>query len=125
MKPVALIIRDGWGYREESEGNAVRAARTPNVDWYLANYPWVLIHASGEPVGLPDGYQGSSEVGHLNMGAGRIVIQELKRINDAMVEGSLFEAEDFKRLVENCKAKNSGSVLGRNPFDGRPTRSRI
>ncbi len=107
MKPVALIIRDGWGYREESEGNAVRAARTPNVDWYLANYPWVLIHASGEPVGLPDGYQGSSEVGHLNMGAGRIVIQELKRINDAMVEGSLFEAEDFKRLVENCKAKNS------------------
>jgi 2,3-bisphosphoglycerate-independent phosphoglycerate mutase len=107
VKPVALIIRDGWGYREESEGNAVRAARTPNVDWYLANCPWVLIHASGEPVGLPDGYQGSSEVGHLNMGAGRIVIQELKRINDAMVEGSLFEAEDLKRLVENCKAKNS------------------
>ena len=107
MKPVALIIRDGWGYREESEGNAVRAARTPNVDWYLANYPWMLIHASGEPVGLPEGYQGSSEVGHLNMGAGRIVIQELKRINDAMADGSLFEAEDFKRLVENCKTNNS------------------
>ena len=107
MKPVALIIRDGWGYREESEGNAVRSARTPNVDSYLANYPWVLIHVSGEPVGLPDGYQGSSEVGHLNMGAGRIVIQELKRINDAMGDGSLFEAEDFKRLVENCKTNNS------------------
>jgi len=107
VKPVALIIRDGWGYREESEGNAVRAARTPNLDSYLANYPWVLIHASGEPVGLPDGYQGSSEVGHLNMGAGRIVIQELKRINDAMVDGSLFEAEDFKRLIENCKTNNS------------------
>jgi len=107
VKPVALIIRDGWGYREESEGNAVRAARTPNVDSYLANYPWVLIHASGEPVGLPDGYQGSSEVGHLSMGAGRIVIQELKRINDAMLEGSLFEADDFKRLVENCKTNSS------------------
>ena len=107
MKPVALIIRDGWGYREESEGNAVRAARTPNLDSYLANYPWALIRASGKPVGLPDGYQGSSEVGHLNMGAGRIVIQELKRINDAMLNGSLFEAEDFKRLVENCKTNNS------------------
>ena len=107
MKPVALIIRDGWGYSVKDEGNAVKAARTPNVDLYLANYPWVLIHASGEPVGLPDGYQGSSEVGHLNMGAGRIVIQELKRINNAMVDGSFFEAEDFKLLVENCKTHNS------------------
>ncbi|MCK4390296.1 MAG: 2,3-bisphosphoglycerate-independent phosphoglycerate mutase [Desulfobacterales bacterium] len=107
MKPVALIIRDGWGYRRESEGNAVNAARTPNVDSYLANYPWALIHASGEPVGLPPGYQGSSEVGHLNMGAGRIVIQELKRINDAMVDGSLFEAEDFEALLQNCKTNNS------------------
>jgi 2,3-bisphosphoglycerate-independent phosphoglycerate mutase len=107
VKPAALIVRDGWGYREESKGNAVKAARTPNVDSYLANYPWVLIHASGEPVGLPDGYQGSSEVGHLNMGAGRIVIQELKRINDAMGDGSLYEAEDFKLLIENCKTNNS------------------
>jgi 2,3-bisphosphoglycerate-independent phosphoglycerate mutase len=107
VKPVALIVRDGWGYREESKGNAVKAARTPNVDSYLANYPWVLIHASGEPVGLPDGYQGSSEVGHLNMGAGRIVIQELKRINDAMGDGSLYEAEDFKLLIEHSKTNNS------------------
>ncbi|MGD8758463.1 MAG: 2,3-bisphosphoglycerate-independent phosphoglycerate mutase [Deltaproteobacteria bacterium] len=107
MKPVALIVRDGWGFREDSEGNAVKAARTPNVDSYLANYPWVLIHASGEPVGLPDGFQGSSEVGHLNMGAGRIVIQELKRINDDMVDGSFFEAGNFKALVENCKENRS------------------
>ena len=107
MKPVALIVRDGWGYREETEGNAVKAARTPNVDSYLANYPWTLLHASGEPVGLPDGYQGSSEVGHLNMGAGRIVIQELKRINDELLNGSFFEEEYFKGLVENCKANNS------------------
>ena len=107
MKPVALIVRDGWGYREESEGNAIKAARTPNVDSYLANYPGVLIHASGEPVGLPEGYQGSSEVGHLNMGAGRIVIQELKRINDGMVHSSFFKAEHFKSLVRNCKTNNS------------------
>ena len=107
MKPVALIVRDGWGYREDSEGNAVKAARTPNVDSYLANYPWVLILASGEPVGLPDGFQGSSEVGHLNMGAGRIVIQELKRINDEMVDGSFFEADNLKALVQNCKKNRS------------------
>ena len=102
MKPVALIVRDGWGYREGSEGNAVKAANTPNVDSYLARYPWTLLDASGEPVGLPDGYQGSSEVGHLNMGAGRIVIQELKRINDSMLDGSFFEAKSFKRLIDDC-----------------------
>ncbi len=107
MKPVALIVRDGWGHRQGSEGNAVQAARTPNADSYLANYPWVLIHTSGEPVGLPHGYQGSSEVGHLNMGAGRIVIQELKRINDRMTDGSLFEARHFKSLVQNCKTNDS------------------
>ena len=107
MKPVVLIVRDGWGYREETEGNAVRAARTPNVDSYLAEYPWTLIHASGEPVGLPGGYQGSSEVGHLNMGAGRIVIQELKRINDGMQDGSFFEAKHFNSLVQNCKTNHS------------------
>jgi len=107
MQPVALIVRDGWGYREESDGNAVLAANTPNVDSYLAKYPWVLIEASGEPVGLPKGYQGSSEVGHLNMGAGRIVIQELKRINDGMVDGSFFKAAHFKALVQNCKKQDS------------------
>jgi 2,3-bisphosphoglycerate-independent phosphoglycerate mutase len=107
MKSVALIVRDGWGYREGVEGNAVKAARTPCADSYLAHYPWVLLHASGAPVGLPEGFQGSSEVGHLNMGAGRIVIQELKRINDQMVDGSFFEAENFKVLVQNCKEHNS------------------
>ena len=107
MQPVALIVRDGWGYRKEPEGNAVLAANTPNLDSYRSNYPWVLIEASGEPVGLPDGYQGSSEVGHLNMGAGRIVIQELKRINDGMVDGSFFGARDFQALVQNCNAHNS------------------
>lgn len=107
MKPVALIIRDGWGFRRESKGNAVVAANTPHVDSYLSEYPWTLIAASGEPVGLPPGYQGSSEVGHLNMGAGRIVTQELTRINDQLVNGTFFQAKEFRRLVENCRTKHS------------------
>jgi len=107
MKPVALIIRDGWGYRENPTGNAVKAARTPNLDAYLADCPWTLIEAAGEAVGLPEGYQGSSEVGHLNMGAGRIVVQELKRINDGIKDGSLFETRRFQELLDNCKKHDS------------------
>ncbi|MBN2713785.1 MAG: 2,3-bisphosphoglycerate-independent phosphoglycerate mutase, partial [Planctomycetes bacterium] len=107
MRPVVLIIRDGWGLNEKTEGNAVAAASTPNIDGYKAKYPWTMIDCSGEPVGLPDGYQGSSEVGHLNMGAGRIVIQELKRIDDGLSDGSLFEVENWKKLVENWKGNSS------------------
>ena len=83
-KPVVLIIRDGWGMNYNAKGNSVFDAATPAVDRLKSRYPWTLLDASGEPVGLPDGYQGSSEVGHLNMGAGRIVIQELKRIDDGL-----------------------------------------
>ena len=90
MRPVALIIRDGWGINEKTEGNAVAAARTPNITAYKAKYPWTVLDACGEAVGLPAGYQGSSEVGHLNMGAGRVVIQELKRIDDGLSSGELF-----------------------------------
>jgi 2,3-bisphosphoglycerate-independent phosphoglycerate mutase len=107
MRPVCLIIRDGWGYNENPKGNAVLAAKTPNIDAYKQKYPWMLLDASGEPVGLPDGYQGSSEVGHLNMGAGRIVIQELKRIDDGLRTGELFDAGEWKRLVANWKANGS------------------
>ena len=107
MRPVCLIIRDGWGYSEIAEGNAVLAAKTPNIDWYKENYPWTLLDCSGEPVGLPDGYQGSSEVGHLNIGAGRIVIQELKRIDDGLRTGELFEVEQWKNLVTNWKEHQS------------------
>ena len=107
MRPLCLIIRDGWGYSENPQGNAVFAARTPNIDLYKANYPWTLLDCAGEPVGLPDGYQGSSEVGHLNMGAGRIVIQELKRIDDELRTGKLFEVEHWKHLVVNWKENQS------------------
>jgi 2,3-bisphosphoglycerate-independent phosphoglycerate mutase len=107
MRPVVLIIRDGWGYSEIVQGNAVRAADTPNIDRYKAIYPWTLLDCAGEPVGLPDGYQGSSEVGHLNMGAGRIVIQELKRIDDGLSTGKIFEVKTWKELVNNWKAHQS------------------
>jgi 2,3-bisphosphoglycerate-independent phosphoglycerate mutase len=101
MRPVCLIIRDGWGFSTIPKGNAVFAARTPNCDRYKARYPWTLLESSGEPVGLPDGYQGSSEVGHLNMGAGRIVIQELKRIDDQLRTGELFRGGTWGRLMRD------------------------
>lgn len=106
-RPVVVIIRDGWGFREETEGNAVAAALTPNMDSYKEKYPWTLLDCAGEPVGLPDGYQGSSEVGHLNMGAGRIVIQELKRIDDGLRTGTLFDGAKWKGLIDNWKKKQS------------------
>ncbi len=108
VRPVVLLIRDGWGYNPNPRGNSVWNANTPVIDSLKARYPWTLLDASGEPVGLPDGYQGSSEVGHLNMGAGRIVIQELKRIDDGLRDGSLFAADEWKRLVDNWK-KHQGS----------------
>ena len=106
-KPVTLIIRDGWGLNENPKNNAVLAARTPNMDSYKEIYPWTILDCSGEAVGLPPGYQGSSEVGHLNMGAGRIVVQELKRINDELESGVLFKAEMWQRLVANWRQNNS------------------
>ena len=107
MKPVCVIVRDGWGYNEKEEGNAVLAANTPNVDGYKQTYPWNLLECSGEAVGLPEGFQGSSEVGHLNMGAGRIVIQELKRIDDGLKDGSLFGKGRWLQLMENWKSRGS------------------
>jgi 2,3-bisphosphoglycerate-independent phosphoglycerate mutase len=106
-KPVVLIIRDGWGLREAKEGNAVAAAATPNMDSYKARYPWTVLDCAGEPVGLPDGYQGSSEVGHLNMGAGRIVVQELKRIDDGLRTGTLFDGATWHALIDGWKGRGS------------------
>ena len=103
--PVAVIVRDGWGLSERTEGNAVAAAATPNIDSYKETYPWIPLDCCGEAVGLPEGYQGSSEVGHLNMGAGRIVIQELKRIDDGMLSGEIFQHPSWQRLILNWKEK--------------------
>jgi len=90
VSPVVLVILDGWGYRQETTGNAVAAANTPVMDSLWEVYPRTLIQASGKAVGLPRGQMGNSEVGHLNLGAGRIVPQELVRISDAIESGSLF-----------------------------------
>ena len=107
MRPVVFIIRDGWGINPRAEGNSVYGARTPTIDQIRARYPHCLLDCCGEAVGLPDGYQGSSEVGHLNMGAGRIVVQELKRIDDGLSSGELFKSPKWQNLVAEWKKNNS------------------
>lgn len=102
MNKVVLLIRDGWGNAKPGQYNGVSNAKVPNIMYYLEQYPHTQIEASGEEVGLPAGYMGSSEVGHLNMGAGRIVVQELKRLKDTIEDGSLFAAKPFAACMENC-----------------------
>ncbi len=106
-KPYALIIMDGYGVNERHEGNAIYTAKTPNMDKYMSQYPNTVIHASGMDVGLPEGQMGNSEVGHTNIGAGRIVYQELTRITKSIEDGDFFENEALLAAVENCKKNNS------------------
>ena len=89
IRPVMLVILDGFGWREETADNAVRLARKPNFDRLWQTCPHAFLHTSGRDVGLPDGQMGNSEVGHLNIGAGRVVMQELPRIGSAVEDGSL------------------------------------
>jgi 2,3-bisphosphoglycerate-independent phosphoglycerate mutase len=100
IAPVVLVILDGWGYRKETEGNAISAAKTPCMDSLWDAYPRTLINTSGRAVGLPQGQMGNSEVGHLNLGAGRIVPQELVRISDAVDDDIL---KDNSALIKVCK----------------------
>ena len=90
-KPIVLTVLDGWGYRAETKGNAIALARKPNYDRLLAEFPNTLISTSGPPVGLPEGQMGNSEVGHLNIGAGRVVQMDITRIDQAIATGALFE----------------------------------
>ena len=106
-KPTVLMILDGYGLNERTDGNAVAEAKTPVMDKLMAEYPFVKGNASGLAVGLPDGQMGNSEVGHLNMGAGRIVYQELTRITKEIEDGVFFENEALVKAVENAKAKDS------------------
>ena len=101
---VLLCILDGWGVSEKTEFNAVKTADTPNYDSFLKNMSTTTIHADGLNVGLPEGQMGNSEVGHLNIGAGRVVYQELTRINKSIDEGQFFKNEEFKRAIEHIKA---------------------
>ena len=106
-KPVVLLILDGYGLNDKTEGNAVAQAKTPVMDDLMKKYPFVKGNASGMAVGLPDGQMGNSEVGHLNMGAGRIVYQELTRITKEIQDGTFFENEELMRAVNNCKENDS------------------
>ncbi len=110
-KPVVLMILDGYGLNEKSEGNAVALAKTPVMDRLMREYPFVKGNASGMAVGLPEGQMGNSEVGHLNMGAGRIVYQELTRITKEIQDGTFFENPALLKAVENCKKNNSSLHL--------------
>lgn len=105
------MILDGFGLNEKSEGNAVAQADTPVLDKLMSEYPFVKGYASGLAVGLPDGQMGNSEVGHLNMGAGRIVYQELTRITKEIEDGDFFKNEALLSAVENCKKNGSGLHL--------------
>ncbi|MFM7887211.1 MAG: 2,3-bisphosphoglycerate-independent phosphoglycerate mutase, partial [Pseudanabaena sp.] len=107
VSPLVLIILDGWGYREETEGNAIAAATTPVIDSLWSTYPKTLLQSSGKDVGLPKGQMGNSEVGHLNIGAGRVVPQELVRISDAVDDGSLLNNPALVGVCEQVKANNS------------------
>lgn len=109
-KPVALIIMDGFGYNPSDYGNAISSANTPNIDKYKQG-PHTLIGASGLDVGLPDGQMGNSEVGHTNIGAGRIVYQMLVKISKDIKDGVFFENKALLDAMKNCKEKNSALHL--------------
>ena len=116
-KPVTLIIMDGFGWIPECvEGNAVCAAKTPNIDRYMSECPWTTIGASGMDVGLPDGQMGNSEVGHTNMGAGRIVYQQLTLITKSIRDGSMLENEvlvrNMRKAIDNDKAIHLMGLVG-------------
>ncbi len=106
-KPAVLLILDGYGLNDKTEGNAVAIAKTPVMDRLMKEYPYVKGNASGMAVGLPEGQMGNSEVGHLNMGAGRIVYQELTRITKEIMDGTFYENPGLLEAVENCKKNNS------------------
>ncbi|MGN0164823.1 MAG: 2,3-bisphosphoglycerate-independent phosphoglycerate mutase [Lachnospiraceae bacterium] len=106
-KPTVLLILDGYGLNSNSEHNAVAIAKTPVMDKLMAECPFVEGQASGLFVGLPDGQMGNSEVGHMNMGAGRIVYQELTRITKSIQDGDFFTNEELIRAVNNCKKNDS------------------
>ena len=110
-KPTVLMILDGYGLNDKCEHNAVCEAKTPIMDQLMSQCPYVKGQASGLAVGLPDGQMGNSEVGHLNMGAGRVVYQELTRITKAIQDGDFFENEELVKAVENAKANNSALHL--------------
>jgi len=102
-RPVMLVVLDGWGWRDDPADNAVRQARTPTFDRLWTSCPHALLRTSGRDVGLPDGQMGNSEVGHLNIGAGRVVMQDLPRVSDALASGEIAKAPALTGLIERLR----------------------
>src|SRR5215475_7197598 len=109
MKRTVLVVLDGFGERAEKNGNAIRLARTPAFDQLYREYPHTLINTSGLAVGLPEGQMGNSEVGHMNLGSGRIVYQELTRINQAIADGTFFTNPVLLAAMQ--QVRNTGKRL--------------
>ncbi|WP_332399291.1 2,3-bisphosphoglycerate-independent phosphoglycerate mutase [Vibrio metschnikovii] len=110
-KPMALVILDGWGYREDNTSNAINNAHTPVLDALMENHPHTLISASGMDVGLPDGQMGNSEVGHTNIGAGRIVYQDLTRITKSIADGEFQHNEAIVKAIDKAVAEGKAVHL--------------
>ena len=111
-KTVALIIMDGFGKSAECTGNAVFAADTSNLDYLHDTYPTTLISASGRAVGLPEGLMGNSEVGHLNIGAGRVVYQDITMIDKSIEDGDFFENPELKGAMTSLSENNALHLVG-------------
>ena len=107
QSPVVLAILDGWGYRKEKSDNAIKSAHTPIMDSLWHAYPHTLLNASGSDVGLPDGQMGNSEVGHLTIGSGRIIQQELVRISNIVKNNQLGLVNELGELADSLKKNNS------------------
>ena len=108
-KPIVLVILDGWGIAQDSPGNAITRANPKNFNNLWFSFPHALLVASGQAVGLPQGHVGNSEVGHINLGAGRVVFQDLLRVNNAIADGTFFENEAFQQAIEHIN-KNSSNI---------------
>ena len=111
FRPICLIIMDGWGLSDKVEGNSIKLARTPNLDSYYKTYDNIKLKASGEAVGLPEGQMGNSEVGHLNIGAGRIVYQEFTRINKEIKDATFFRNEVLIEALKSAEESDSSIHL--------------
>ncbi|MFA6269475.1 MAG: 2,3-bisphosphoglycerate-independent phosphoglycerate mutase, partial [archaeon] len=111
MGKVILVIRDGWGYRKESKENSILESKTPVTNKLMKEYPNTLLHCSGLAVGLPKGFQGNSEVGHMTIGSGRIIFQSLAKIDASIQDKSFFKNEAFLSTINNAKKNNSALHL--------------
>ena len=119
QRPVGLVVLDGWGYRPEREGNAIELGHTPVWHGLWAGQPRTLLDASGLAVGLPEGQMGNSEVGHLNLGAGRVVPQDLVRINLSVRDGSFFRIDPLVELCAHVRRTNGTlHIIGLLGFGG-------